>query len=69
VDPYVGWYFTYQFNLLSQLPVMSVPSGFSSAGVPTGLQIVGRPYDDISVFRAAKAFEQVRPWRHHHPAI
>ena len=69
VDPYVGWYFTYQFNLLSQLPVMSVPSGFSSAGVPTGLQIVGRSYDDISVFRGAKAFEQARPWRHHRPAI
>ena len=69
VDPYVGWYFTYQFNLLSQLPVMSVPSGFSSAGVPTGLQIVGRSYDDISVFRGAKAFEQARPWRHHRPTI
>jgi Asp-tRNA(Asn)/Glu-tRNA(Gln) amidotransferase A subunit family amidase len=29
--------------------------------VPTGLQIVGRPYDDVAVFRAAAAFERLRP--------
>ena len=69
VDPYVGWYLTYQFNIVSQVPVISVPSGFGSAGVPTGLQIVGRTYDDVSVFRAAAAFEQARPWRQHRPAV
>ncbi|MBL6750121.1 MAG: amidase [Nevskia sp.] len=56
--PYTGWFMTYPFNMLSQCPVMSVPSGFSpSTGVPTGLQIVGRTYDDLSVFRAAAALE------------
>jgi aspartyl-tRNA(Asn)/glutamyl-tRNA(Gln) amidotransferase subunit A len=69
VDPYVGWYFTYQFNILSQLPVISVPSGFTRAGLPTGLQIVGRTYDDISVFRAAAAFEQARPWHTRRPVF
>ncbi len=69
VDPYVGWYFTYQFNILSQLPVISVPSGFASSGVPTGLQIVGRTYDDIGVFRAAAAFERARPWRQNRPSL
>jgi amidase len=54
---------------LSQVPVISLPSGFGSSGVPTGVQIVGRTYDDISVFRAAAAFEQARPWRQHRPAV
>jgi aspartyl-tRNA(Asn)/glutamyl-tRNA(Gln) amidotransferase subunit A len=50
------------FNLCSRCPAISVPSGFARTGVPTGLSIVGRSYDDISVFRAAAAFERVRPW-------
>lgn len=53
---------TYPFNICSRCPVMSVPSGFARTGVPTGLQIVGRTYDDVSVFRTASAFEAVRPW-------
>jgi aspartyl-tRNA(Asn)/glutamyl-tRNA(Gln) amidotransferase subunit A len=69
IDPYVGWYLTYQFNILSQLPVISVPSGLASSGVPTGLQIVGRPYDDISVFNAAFALERAKSWHERHPAI
>lgn len=69
VDPYVGWYLTYQFNILSQLPVISLPSGFASSDVPTGIQIVGRSYDDVAVFRAAAAYEQARPWRDQRPSI
>lgn len=69
VDPYVGWYLTYQFNILSQLPVISVPSGFTAAGLPTGLQIVGRSYDDAQVFRVAAAFERARPWRERRPDL
>jgi aspartyl-tRNA(Asn)/glutamyl-tRNA(Gln) amidotransferase subunit A len=53
---------TIPFNILSRCPVMSVPSGFNSEGVPTGIQLVGRTYDDVSVFQAAAAFEQLRPW-------
>jgi Asp-tRNA(Asn)/Glu-tRNA(Gln) amidotransferase A subunit family amidase len=37
--------------------------------VPIGLQIVGRPFDDVGVFRAAAAFEAARPWRQRRPAI
>jgi Asp-tRNA(Asn)/Glu-tRNA(Gln) amidotransferase A subunit family amidase len=67
---YVGWVCTNPFNLLSQCPVMSVPTGFSSCGVPTGMQIVGQPYDDHAVFRAAAAFEgATTPWRDKRPAI
>jgi Asp-tRNA(Asn)/Glu-tRNA(Gln) amidotransferase A subunit family amidase len=56
------WLMTICFNIMSRCPVMSVPSGLASNGVPTGLSIVGRTYDDVSVFRAAAAFERARPW-------
>ena len=53
---------TVPFNLMSRMPVISVPTGFARTGVPTGLQIAGRPYDDREVFRIARAFENKRPW-------
>ncbi|MGH6719785.1 MAG: amidase, partial [Alphaproteobacteria bacterium] len=62
VDPVLGWVLTYPFNVMSRCPVMSVPSGFDRNGVPTGIQIVGRTYDDVRVFRAAAAYEKARPW-------
>ena len=53
---------TVPFNLMSRIPVISVPAGFARSGVPTGVQIAGRPYDDREVFRIARAFERKRPW-------
>jgi aspartyl-tRNA(Asn)/glutamyl-tRNA(Gln) amidotransferase subunit A len=53
---------TLPFNISSRCPAMSVPSGFATTGVPTGLQIVGRTFDDASVIRVAAAYERVRPW-------
>lgn len=50
--------FTYPFNL-SQQPAASCPCGFDDDGLPIGLQIVGRKYDDHVVLRAAKAFEDM----------
>jgi amidase len=58
VDPVLGWVMTYPFNILSRCPVISVPSGRAQNGVPTGIQIVGRSFDDVSVFRAAAAYEE-----------
>jgi amidase len=49
---------THQFNMLHNCPVMSVPSGFAASGVPTGIQIVGRTFDDASVFKVALAYEK-----------
>lgn len=57
-----AWWMTYPFNMLSQLPVMSVPSGFAANGVPTGIQIVGRSYDDARVFAIASALESAIGW-------
>ena len=70
VNAYVGWIMTHGFNLVSQCPVMSVPTGFArSTGVPTGMQIVARPYDELRVFRAATAFENAKRWRRKRPPI
>ena len=52
---------TFPFNLTGQ-PAVSVPCGMIPDGLPAGLQIVGRMYDDITVMRAARAWEQARPW-------
>ncbi|HEX3088932.1 MAG TPA: amidase, partial [Ilumatobacteraceae bacterium] len=48
---------TLPFNLFSRCPVMSVPSGRAANGVPTGVQIVGRTYEDVSVFQVGAAVE------------
>jgi Asp-tRNA(Asn)/Glu-tRNA(Gln) amidotransferase A subunit family amidase len=53
---------TLPFNIASRCPVMSVPSGRSRDGVPTGLSIVGKTYDDVTVFRVAAAHEERFPW-------
>jgi aspartyl-tRNA(Asn)/glutamyl-tRNA(Gln) amidotransferase subunit A len=45
------------FNILNRCPVLAVPSGWSKIGLPTGVQIVGRPYDEITVFRVGAAVE------------
>ena len=72
VDPHLGWCMTYPFNMLSRCPVMSLPSGFASNGVPTGIQIVGRTFDDVSVFKASAAYERAAPvleWGSVRPAL
>ena len=58
--------FTYPFNLTGQ-PAASVPCGFTRRGLPIGLQIVGRRFDDVAVLRAAAAFERLRPWADRRP--
>ncbi|MGI9413682.1 MAG: amidase, partial [Hyphomicrobiales bacterium] len=62
VNPMLGWVMTTPFNTLSRCPVLSVPSGRASNGVPTGIQLVGKTYRDQDVFRAAMAYENVKPW-------
>ena len=54
--------FTIPFNL-SWHPAATVRAGLSKAGLPVGLQIVGRRHRDDLVLQAAHAFEQERPWR------
>lgn len=53
--------FSYPFNW-SGSPAASVPCGFTPDGLPVGLQIVGRRFDDLGVLQASAAFEAARPW-------
>ena len=68
VDPYAWIPYTWPFNLTGQ-PAASVPAGFTADGLPIGLQIVGRPEDDVTVLRAAAAFERARPWSRYRPPV
>ena len=61
-DPIFATIMTVPFNILSRCPVLAVPSGWAENAVPTGIQIVGRSYDDATVFRLGAAVEAVRPW-------
>ncbi|WP_084516412.1 amidase [Microtetraspora niveoalba] len=62
LDNYLEYSLTPVFNIASRCPVLNVPSGRASNGVPTGVQIVGRSYDDATVFNVGAAVERVRPW-------
>ena len=69
-EAYLGWNMCYPFNMVSQCPVICVPNGFCpKTGVPIGLQIAARSFDDLRVFRAAAAFEAARPWRDARPDL
>ena len=60
--------FTMPFNL-SWHPAATVRCGFSRAGLPVGLQIVGPRHRDDLVLQAAYAFEKARPWAHDWPTV
>lgn len=59
--------YTYPFNMTQQ-PAVSVPCGFTEAGLPVGLQIVGPRHADRTVLRAAQAYEQSVDWGTSRPA-
>jgi len=56
VQMYLNDIFTVTVNMAG-LPAMSVPAGLSSEGTPLGLQLIGRPFDEVTLFRAAQAIE------------
>ncbi len=68
VEPFGGWLLTYPFNWTGQ-PAISVPCGFSSEGLPIGLQVAGRLRADSDVLRAAAAYEQAAPWADRRPDL
>ncbi|MBE3602607.1 amidase [bacterium] len=68
-DDLFGWIpFTFPFNATGQ-PAISLPVGFSRAGLPIGFQIVGRPADETGLIALAAAFEEARPWRAARPPL
>ena len=63
-----SWRFTYPFNLTG-LPAVSVPCGFDRRGLPIGLQIAARPYDEMTLLRVADAYERAHDWTNRTPEL
>jgi aspartyl-tRNA(Asn)/glutamyl-tRNA(Gln) amidotransferase subunit A len=66
--PRDGSPFTFPFNWTGQ-PAVSVPAGWTRAGLPVGLQIIGGHLADALVMRAAAAYEAANPWKDRWPAL
>jgi aspartyl-tRNA(Asn)/glutamyl-tRNA(Gln) amidotransferase subunit A len=60
--------FTRIYNLTG-IPSLSIPCGFSAAGLPIGLQIAGPPFDEKTVLRVGFAYEMNSPWKDRHPLL
>ena len=60
--------YTRPYNITG-FPAISVPCGFSSEGLPIGLQVAGRPFDEETVLRAAHAYEQSTNWHTRRPPV
>jgi amidase len=73
MDTYHRWMEVVILPTLTGCPALSVPAGFStsgsSAGLPMGLQIIGRPRDDLSVLRLGQAWERAVPWGLREPRV
>jgi amidase len=68
-DSYIDWMKCCWYISATGNPAASVPAGFTSEGLPVGLQIVGRDKQDFSVLQMAHAFEQATGFGKKHPAI
>ena len=65
---YLGDVFTVSANLTG-LPAISVPAGFTAAGLPVGLQLVGRAFDEATLLRIGHGYEQTAAWNRRPPEI
>jgi amidase len=66
---YQEWlYLTYAITVTG-LPAISIPCGFTSEGLPVGLQIVGRRLAETAVLKAAAAYEAITPWKDKSPPL
>jgi aspartyl-tRNA(Asn)/glutamyl-tRNA(Gln) amidotransferase subunit A len=52
---------TMPFNLAG-LPAISIPCGFTASGLPIGLQVVGKPFEEAMILRIAHAYQQLTDW-------
>ena len=65
---YLNDIFTVPVNLAG-LPGVSIPGGFTQAGLPIGLQLIGRAFDEATLLRAAHAYQSVTDWHTRRPAL
>lgn len=59
---------TMPFNLTGQ-PALSVPCGFSASGLPIGLQLVGRPWEEATLLRVGSAYQSATHWGERVPPV
>ena len=63
-----SWRFTYPYNLTG-LPAISIPCGFDREGLPIGLQIAAKPFDEMTLLHAAHVYERTHDWIDRVPAL
>jgi aspartyl-tRNA(Asn)/glutamyl-tRNA(Gln) amidotransferase subunit A len=59
---------TYPFSM-ANTPALSVPCGYTQSGLPMGMQIAAKPFDESMVFRVGHAFERATEWHRRHPDL
>ncbi|MFW9785563.1 MAG: amidase [Candidatus Heimdallarchaeota archaeon] len=68
VSPVAWMPFTFPINMMGN-PAASIPAGFSREGLPIGMQITGRRFDELTVLQVSKAFEDIAPWQDKKPKL
>ena len=65
---YLSDIFTISVNLAG-LPALALPCGFDRTGLPIGLQVIGRPFEEATVLRVGHAYEQATEWHRRRPSL
>ena len=67
MDTYHRWMEVVILATMAQLPALNVPVGFGDAGVPMGMQIIGRPQDELSCLQIGQAYDRATRWPERRP--
>jgi amidase len=67
MDTYHRWMEVVVPISMANCPALNVPAGFSATGLPMGIQLVGRPHDELGCLQLAHAYEQATQWIARHP--
>ena len=65
---YLSDIYTISINLAG-LPALSLPCGFAADGMPIGMQIIGKPFDEATILRVAHGYEQATEWHKKKPRM